>query len=66
MHEPRLMGVGQRLGDLDDDLQRFLLAVPVAFLQAIVHRSPLHIFHHEIMPAVGLADVIGPLRYWGD
>ena len=55
--EAGLVGVGQGLAGLDDELEGFLLGVAFALFELVVDGLAFHVFHDEIVEAVGLADV---------
>ena len=57
--EAALVGVLQGLGDLDDDLERLVLAEDLAGGQLVVDRVALDVLHDEIVVVAGLADVDG-------
>ena len=64
MDEVALMGVLERVGDLDGDLRRLGFLDALALLDAIVHGGTVDILHHEVVVLAGLADVVGGDDVW--
>ena len=54
---PALVGVLQRLGHRQDDLEGRLLVEDLVLVELVLDRRPLDVLHHEVVVAVDLAGV---------
>jgi len=59
VYEAVVVGVGEGVSDLDDDVDGFLLAEAVAAGEVVGDGLALDVFHDEVVVAAGLADVDG-------
>ena len=57
MDEPALVRVLERLGDLDHDLDRLFLVVPLVGRDVVVDRPPLDVLHHEVVDIALVAHI---------
>ncbi len=57
VNQPALMGVLERLGDLDRDLDRTRLVVPLVLDDVVVDGSAVHVLHHKVVRFTVLTDV---------